>query len=81
MLEIDHDMPAERGDALGDPFNTSFGVEIDQPLDEIEAHALYARLVDPFELIVAEFLADKGDALGLAVGTASSASTSARLSL
>ena len=40
---------------------------IDQPLDEIEAHALHAGAVQLLELLVGEALVDEGDALRLAV--------------
>jgi hypothetical protein len=41
--------------------------EVDQPLEEIKAHAAHAGLVHPFQLVVGHLLADKGDALGPAV--------------
>ena len=42
MLEIDDDLPVELGDAVGDPHHDILRRRIDEPLDEVEAHALDA---------------------------------------
>jgi hypothetical protein len=68
VLEIDHDVPAELGDARGDPLHHVLRRGIDQPLDEVEAHALDARVVQLLQAGVGDLLADEGTALGLAVG-------------
>src|SRR5271166_51832 len=52
-LEIDHDVPAEGGDPPRDLHQFVLRREVDEPFDEIEAHAAHARLVEPLELIVA----------------------------
>ena len=67
VLEIDHDVPAELGDARGDPLHHVLRRRIDQPLDEVEAHALDAGAVELLVLRVGEALVDESDALGLAV--------------
>ena len=46
---------------------TSLGVEFDQPLDEVEAHALDAGTIERLEVVVGEALVDERDALGPAV--------------
>ena len=45
VLEIDHDVPAELGDARGDALHHVARRRIDQPLDEVEAHAAHAGVV------------------------------------
>ena len=44
-LKINHDMPAEFGNSAGNFQQFIFGREINQPFDEVEAHAAHARCV------------------------------------
>ena len=67
MLEIDHDVPAELGDARGDALHHVLGRRVDQPLDEVEAHALDARTIKRLEVVVREALVDERHPLGPAV--------------
>ena len=55
--------------------------EIDQARHEVEAHAVHAGAVHRLELGVGDLRADEGDALRALSFDASSASTSARLSV
>ncbi len=48
-LEIDDDMPVALDDALGDRLEFVHRREVDQPLDEIEAHAAHASLVQALQ--------------------------------
>ena len=52
---------------VGDPHHHVLRRRIDQPLDEVEAHALDAGAVQLLELVVGDLLADERHALGLAV--------------
>jgi len=61
-------MPADLLHPRGDPLQHVARGEIDQPLEEIEPHAADAGFVHPFQLVVGHLFADKGDALGAAVG-------------
>ena len=53
-LEIDHDMPAELRDAAGDLHQLVLRREVDEPLDEVEAHAAHAGVVQALQLLVAD---------------------------
>src|SRR6516165_12177173 len=66
-FEIDDNVPAELFDAGGDPLQHVARGEIDEPLEEIKAHAAHAGFVHPFELVVSDFFTDKSDALGSAM--------------
>ena len=44
-LEVDDDVPAERLDARGDLRELVAGREVDEALDEVEAHAAHAGVV------------------------------------
>ena len=49
-FEVDDDVPAERLDALGDLDQHLARRDIDQPLDEIEAHAAHAGCIELAQL-------------------------------
>ena len=51
-LEIDDDVPAELGDAPGDLHQLVFRGEVDQALDEIEADAADAGVMERLKLVV-----------------------------
>ena len=65
-LEVDHDMPAEPADARGDLHQFVLRREVDEALDEIEAHAADARAVEPLQFVVAHVAPDRRDAARLA---------------
>ena len=67
-LEIDDDMPAERGDLLGDGEEDLPRGVVDEALDEIEAHAAHAGLVHRLQFVHGNVGADRGDTAGLAAG-------------
>ncbi len=81
VLEIDHDVPAELGDAVGDPDHHVLRRRIHQPLDEVEAHALDAIAVELLQLLVGEALVHESARPWPGRSTVTSASTSARLSV
>ena len=60
-LEIDDDMPVVLDNALGDLFEFVHRREVDQPLDEIEAHAAHARLMQALQFRVGHVAPDGRD--------------------
>ena len=66
-LEIDDDMPVVLDNALGDLLEFVLRREVDQPLDEIEAHAAHARLMKPLQFCVGHVAPDGRDAARFAV--------------
>ena len=68
-FEINDDVPPKLVHARRDALQHIGRREIDQALEEIEAHAAHAGFVHPLQLIVGHLLADKGDTLGAALGT------------
>ena len=81
VLEIDHDVPAELGDARGDPLHHVLRRGIDQPLDEVEAHALHAGVVQLLQARVGESPRRRRPRPWPCRWKSTSASTSARLSV
>jgi hypothetical protein len=59
-LEVDHHVPAELGDASSDFHQLVLGREIDQALDEIEAHAAHAGGVQLLQLVVGDAALHRG---------------------
>ena len=53
-LEINDDMPAEPFNAAGDLHQFVLGREVDETLDEIEAHAAHAGLVEPLQFVIGD---------------------------
>ncbi len=66
-LEIDDDVPAELGDAFGDRDIGLARRRVDQPLDEIEAHAAHAGFVERLQFRIADGRLDRGDSAREAV--------------
>ena len=60
-LEIDDDMPIVLDNALGDLFEFVHRREVDETLDEIEAHAAHAGLMQPLQFGVAHVAPDGRD--------------------
>ena len=65
-FEIDHHMPAQRLYAAGDFEEPILGRVIDQALEEVEADAANAALVQRLKLGVADRRVDDGDPARLA---------------
>ena len=61
-LEVDDDVPAERGDPLDDPHEVLARSGVDEPLDEVEAHPAHPGLVQLGELAVGHVGPHGGDA-------------------
>ncbi len=58
-LEVDHHVPAERGNARGDLHQLVPGREIDQALDEVEAHAAHPCRVHGLQVGIADRALDR----------------------
>ena len=69
-LEIDHDMPAELGNAAGNLHQLVPRREIDQALDEVEAHAAHAGIMHRLQFGIADAAPDRRHAARLAVRNA-----------
>ncbi len=69
-LEVQHDVPAQRGDLLGDGGEVLLGRGVHQPPQEVEPYAAHARLVQVAQLLLGDVGADGGDAAGPAAGRA-----------
>ncbi len=69
-FEIDDDMPAELGDAPGDFEQLVLRREVDETLDEVEAHAAHAGCMQVLQLGVGHAALDRRDAARPAIARA-----------
>ncbi len=67
-LEVDDDMPAQRGDLLRDGGQVLLGGGVDEAFDEVEPHPAHTGVVEPAQLGVGDIGADGGDPAGPAAG-------------